>query len=127
MADCLKPAGTKILADFNLVDVQARPKAHPCAALGACTRAAAQCDTMSTSNTECELAVDSSAFEGITFSRTFGLQPWANSYPAGEKSASIKIGTRLQYLETAPWVDMCLGRYPLLAPYFSREKALFIA
>ena len=29
---------------------------------------------LDTSNMECELAVDSSAFEGIMFSRTFGLQ-----------------------------------------------------
>ena len=60
------------------------------------------------SNMECELAVDSSAFEGITFSRTFGLQPWANSYPAGEKS--IRIGTWLEYFETAPRLDKCLER-----------------
>ena len=61
---------------------------------------------LDTSNMECELAVDSSAFEGIMFSRKFGLQPWANSYPAGEKSASIMIGTQLQYFETTPQLDI---------------------
>jgi hypothetical protein len=34
---------------------------------------------------------------------------------------------QLQYFKIAPRLDIYLGRYLLLVPYFSREKALFIA
>ena len=51
MADCPKPVQTKILADFNLTDDQAQPRHTPALA--------ARRDTTSTSNMECELAVNS--------------------------------------------------------------------
>ena len=57
LADCPKPARTKILVDFNLADNQARPRHTP--ALGACPRTTAWRDTTSTGNMECELAMDS--------------------------------------------------------------------
>ena len=52
LADCLKPTRTKILADN-----QSWPRYAP--ALGTCPRAAARRDTTTTSNMECELAMDS--------------------------------------------------------------------
>ena len=51
------PYSRKMWWELNLADNQAWPRYAP--ALGACPRAAARHDTTSTSNMECELAVDS--------------------------------------------------------------------
>lgn len=67
------------------------------------------------------------AFGGITFARMSGLQSWANSCPAKEKPRTTRIATQSQYFKIAPWLAIYPGRYLLLAPYFSREEALFIA
>ena len=57
LVDWPKLAQTKILADFNLVGGQAQPRHTPTPGTCACTLA--QHDTTSTSNMECELAMDS--------------------------------------------------------------------
>ena len=55
--DWPKLAQTKILADFNLAGGQAQPRHAP--TVRACACALARHDTTSTSNMECELAMDS--------------------------------------------------------------------
>ena len=63
--------------------------------LDTCARAPARHDTTSTSNMECELAMDSCIWGYHVFKNI--LDSTTNSYPAREKSATIRIGTWLQY------------------------------
>ena len=74
---------------------------------------------------ECELAMDS-CIQGHHVFKNIWTPTMGEQLSCKREIGKNKDRYAVAAFRTAPRLDVCLGRYLLLAPYFSTEKAVFI-